>query len=156
MSNAYFRGHTQKSGGGEARVERKRVADTLGPHERKAGGVHEAKVMVTVSVEDRKGAPLRIPADEYALQAPRLVDRIQESPAGAIAACHTQQRVCLAHEGAGGLPVMRISDDLSGKPRAAVNKRSPRRHRGRFRARSEPARIRSWRNEASARRLRPA
>ncbi len=32
LSNADVRGHTHKSGGSEVRVERKRVADALGPH----------------------------------------------------------------------------------------------------------------------------
>src|SRR6516225_11375096 len=170
LSNADVRGHTHKSGGSEMRVERKRVADALGPHEREAGGVHEAEVMVTVSVEDRESAPLQIVTDEDALKAPRLIERLQESPAGIVAACHTQQRVGLANdvvrrdkqnrqrdqppEGAGGLLVMCIVDDLSRKPRAAVDKDSPRHHRGRFRARSESARTRSWRSEASGRRLR--
>jgi hypothetical protein len=38
------------------------------------GGVHEAEVMVTVSVEDREGAPLQILTDEDALKAPGLVE----------------------------------------------------------------------------------
>ncbi len=67
-------GNPQKPCGREVRVERKRVADALCPHEREAGGVHEAEVMVTVSIEDREGAPLQILTDEHALQAPRIVE----------------------------------------------------------------------------------
>jgi hypothetical protein len=74
LFDAHLHWDPQESGRREVRVERERVADTLGPHECEAGGIDEAEIVVPIAVEDCERAPFHILADEEPLEARRRVE----------------------------------------------------------------------------------
>jgi hypothetical protein len=85
--------HAPESRRGEMRVEGEGVSDTLGPHDRKARGVHDTEIMVAVSIEESRCATCQVLADEEPLETRRRVERLQKPPTGIVASRHAPQRV---------------------------------------------------------------
>lgn len=86
LFDAEIDGHAQESGGREVGVERKRMPDALRPHRGEAGGIHEAERVIAIALEQGIGPPFQGVVDEDPFEARCLVERLQKTATGRVAA----------------------------------------------------------------------